>query len=77
MRRSFKCQSHWTHILQNKDSLFIKCCLLSESLAIMPRAPEPTCLGKLAMVALAEGARLPEPPLLRRGTWQDVPKHSP
>lgn len=46
MRHSFKCQSYWTHILQNKDFLFVKCCLLSESLTTTHRAPQPCLLRR-------------------------------
>lgn len=59
MRRSFKCQSHWTHILQNKDSLFVKCCLLSESLATMHRAPQPHLLRKKVSGSIGRGVSAP------------------
>lgn len=49
MRRSFKCQPHVTHVLQNKDSLFVKCfALLSESLTTTHRAPRPVCSGTVS-----------------------------
>lgn len=63
MRHSFKCQSHGTHILQNKDSLFVKCCLLSESLATSHRAPRPGLLRRTGASGLLSEGR----PLLRAG----------
>lgn len=79
MRRSFKCQSYWTHILQNKDSLFVKCCLLSESLATVHRAPQPCLLRKTVSGSIGRGARLPRLFSRRKeilSSWLDIPEHS-
>lgn len=79
MRCSFKCQSHWAHILQNKDSLFVKCCLLSESLATMQRALQPRLLRKTVSGSPGRGAQLPTLFSGRReilSSWLDIPKHS-
>lgn len=80
MRRSFKCPSHWTHILQNKDSLFVKCCLLSESLATTHRAPQPHLLWKTASSSVGRGGSAPGLFLVMREILSsrllDSPKHS-
>lgn len=66
-RRSFKCQSHWTHIIQNKDSLFVKCCLLSESLATTHRAPQPRPLRKPVSGSISRGGSAPRALLREEG----------
>lgn len=68
MRRSLKCGSHWTHISQNKDSLFVKCCLLSESLATMHRAPQPLSAQRpvSGSIGLSRESSSPGQSLVRR-----------
>lgn len=76
MRRSFKCQSHWTHVLQNKDSLFVKCGLLSESLATTHRAPQPHLLRKAVSGSIGRGGSAPRALLGEEGNPLLMARHS-
>lgn len=72
MGRSFKCQPHVTHVLQNKGSLFVKCfASLSESLTTTHRAPRPVCSGTVSG-SLPGPCLVVEKPLRKAGPSQQL-----